>query len=256
MKTIYFIFTFSFNFTFFIKNQLLLFFQYFKNINKYVTYKLTIFIYKRNKKRKNMLNRIKFKKNSMFFLLLFNTTLGFCFTFNSSFKFNYKDYSNPKFKNSKILTPKTLADSTLNIKLSGVIENNRHLLEWTSISYNNNNVFEIEWSFDGKVFKKIASINTKKATKEMAKYEFRHHLLFVGTNYYRLKLVNLDHSFSYSNVIAMKHQTQTKQPIETLNELVDENIRFSRKTNLTPESIDFTDLIPNNYVSKTKNNDF
>lgn len=80
---------------------------------------------------------------------------------------------------------------------------NSVLLDWTTGSESNNRGFEIEYSIDGNNWKKIAFQASKAAEGNSVSplsYQFKHTDPVSGTNYYRLKQVDLDGKWKYSPV--------------------------------------------------------
>ena len=88
--------------------------------------------------------------------------------------------------------------------VDGVIQ-----LNWATASEINFDYFEIEYSTNGVSFQSIGIVqgavgdSYKKRT-----YQFNHVTPVVGNNYYRLKSVDLDHSFTYSKKIAVLFDEQ------------------------------------------------
>lgn len=73
-------------------------------------------------------------------------------------------------------------------------------LEWiTAIEYNTS-VFEIERSFDNKDFEKIATVQAAGTSNQNIRYQSKDEGLSGGYVYYRLKMIDLDGSFTYSKV--------------------------------------------------------
>ncbi|KAA5547400.1 T9SS type A sorting domain-containing protein [Adhaeribacter rhizoryzae] len=79
------------------------------------------------------------------------------------------------------------------------------LLTWSTASEKNNDYFELERSADGKTYAKIGQEKGKGTTNSRQMYTLRDNRASQGTYYYRLKQVDLDGTFTYSNVIAVKH---------------------------------------------------
>ncbi len=90
---------------------------------------------------------------------------------------------------------------------SGVKENGRNRLSWTTSSESNNKGFELERSADGKNFSSIGFIVTKadkgNSTTGLS-YGFTDENPIAGTNYYRLKQVDNDGRSNYSGVVILK----------------------------------------------------
>ena len=75
------------------------------------------------------------------------------------------------------------------------------MLKWTTASENNNSGFLIERSSNKVDFNEVAFINGKGTTTEVTDYEYNDNVTKPGTYYYRLKQIDFDGSFSYSNVV-------------------------------------------------------
>lgn len=88
--------------------------------------------------------------------------------------------------------------------LSGNAVDNIVHLNWKSINNTSAAYFEIQASPDGKHFTTIGTI-TKKSSADPALYSFMHDVqeLSLEHIYYRIKLVNIDHSSKYSNIIRL-----------------------------------------------------
>ncbi|MBC8173537.1 MAG: T9SS type A sorting domain-containing protein [Chitinophagales bacterium] len=74
-------------------------------------------------------------------------------------------------------------------------------LHWTTATELNSNRFDIEKSFDGKYFYKIGEADAAGNSHSELSYVFFDDDPFDGMNYYRLKLIDNDETFSFSNVI-------------------------------------------------------
>jgi len=74
------------------------------------------------------------------------------------------------------------------------------VLNWKTVGESNNYGFEVERSTDGKNFKKIGFISGAGSTNTAKSYEYRDTDVEVGTYYYRLKQIDTNGSFSYSDI--------------------------------------------------------
>lgn len=77
-------------------------------------------------------------------------------------------------------------------------------LNWQTITELNNKGFEVERSTDGVNFTKIGWIEGVGTTNSATNYAFNDNLPNNGMNYYRLKQVDFDGKFKYSNVVFAK----------------------------------------------------
>ncbi len=84
---------------------------------------------------------------------------------------------------------------------SGVSENGLIKLTWTTATETNNLGFEIEWSEDNKHFRNIDFVNGNGTTTSQSSYSYYFEKPVNGKNYFRLKQIDHDGSFEFSNVI-------------------------------------------------------
>jgi hypothetical protein len=83
------------------------------------------------------------------------------------------------------------------------------LLSWETATEINNDYFDVEWSTDGISFEKIGQVKGAGTTMENQSYEFLHQNPVTGNNYYRLKQVDFDGKFEYSNIVMVNYQLST-----------------------------------------------
>ena len=125
-----------------------------------------------------------------------------------------------------------------------------NLLTWQTASEINASHFEIERSDDGKSFEKIGAV---KAQGKAGNYEFIDKQAQVATVYYRLKNMDLDGTFAYSNVVSInnspKELTARVFP-NPFSEDLNIQVFTEKKQNLTIEVLDI--LGRQIYLSKTK----
>ncbi|ADY51044.1 hypothetical protein Pedsa_0462 [Pseudopedobacter saltans DSM 12145] len=76
---------------------------------------------------------------------------------------------------------------------------NRTVLTWKTANEINTQRFEIERSLDGKVFNVIGNVISKN-TNGVHSYSFKDETPAVGVNYYRLKQIDIDGKYTYSEV--------------------------------------------------------
>lgn len=74
------------------------------------------------------------------------------------------------------------------------------LLQWSTANEVNNDHFDIERSTDGTAFTKIGSVKGNSTTNTGHDYSFTDAATLTGLNYYRLKQVDADGKFHYSEV--------------------------------------------------------
>ncbi len=94
---------------------------------------------------------------------------------------------------------------------NGSIVDNKNRLEWTTLSEQNTDFFDIERATDGQTFASIGRVKAAGNASTPLKYAFDDEKTVSNINYYRLKTVDLDGSFTLSNTISLvKKQGKTK----------------------------------------------
>jgi hypothetical protein len=86
---------------------------------------------------------------------------------------------------------------------NAAIKNNKNTLAWTTASESNNAGFEVESSTTGSNFNKVGFVTTKAAngnSNSVLTYAFEDAKANKGTTYYRLKQVDFNGDFKYSDV--------------------------------------------------------
>lgn len=99
------------------------------------------------------------------------------------------------------------APITLPVKLTkfaAKAESNSVLLTWETSTELNSDKFTVERSADGHLFSPIGDVKAKGNSIQAINYSLRDKNPQGGTNYYRLKQVDLDGSFEYSYILPVK----------------------------------------------------
>lgn len=89
------------------------------------------------------------------------------------------------------------------VLFEGEISENTLKLYWQTASELNNEKFEIEESRDGRIFQKVGEINGYGTTSEKKDYDFIVERPQAGLNYFRLKQVDFDGGFGYSEIVSL-----------------------------------------------------
>ena len=77
------------------------------------------------------------------------------------------------------------------------------LLNWETAIELNNAYFQVEHSLDGRSFRSIGKVQGKGTAQSANVYQFEHRKPASGTNYYRLRQVDNDAKFEYSNMVGV-----------------------------------------------------
>ena len=89
------------------------------------------------------------------------------------------------------------------------LSNNKIQLDWVTASELENNFFAIEKSRDGRNFIQLAKETGFGTSNIVHKYQYTDDVPFTGINYYRLKQVDYNGTFVYSNIIVVNTATQS-----------------------------------------------
>jgi len=77
---------------------------------------------------------------------------------------------------------------------------NTIVLNWSTATELNNESFEIEYSSDGKIFEYLSEIPGAGTSYEINNYTYRHVNTSSGISYYRIKQIDFDGNYSYSEI--------------------------------------------------------
>ncbi|XZF16087.1 GEVED domain-containing protein [Chitinophagaceae bacterium MMS25-I14] len=86
------------------------------------------------------------------------------------------------------------------MSFSAEAKNNATELSWVTSSEKNSSYFDVERSTDGRTFSKIGSVDAQGTTELTHEYNYEDNSPASGINYYRLKSVDMDGSFRYTDV--------------------------------------------------------
>ena len=101
-------------------------------------------------------------------------------------------------------------------------EKNIISLSWSVAQQINNEKFIIEHSLNGSNFKPIGEIKGEGNTSHEINYDYIHQSPYIGVNYYRIKQVDYDGKYEYSNIASIEHQPTEKKLISVYpNPVVD-----------------------------------
>ncbi|MGI8950815.1 MAG: choice-of-anchor J domain-containing protein [Chitinophagaceae bacterium] len=89
------------------------------------------------------------------------------------------------------------------INFDGVLRNGQAILNWSTANEINNKGFEVQKSLDGQTFAAIGFVQGAGSSSNVSNYSFTDAKLLSGSDYYRLKQIDLDGRFSYSSVIKL-----------------------------------------------------
>ena len=118
------------------------------------------------------------------------------------------------------------------LSFTGKLQNENVKLNWSASFEQNSKGFEIEKSLDGINFRKIGFVAGAGNSNSTRNYSFTDPQLAVEFNYYRLKLVDIDNKFSYSDVVLVKNAFGKQDVYLAGNPITNSiNIQFAKTPN-------------------------
>jgi hypothetical protein len=101
----------------------------------------------------------------------------------------------PSSFNCLVTLPTSLLEFKARLESSGSVR-----LDWKTLKEDNVGEFIVERSVDGQTYEAIGRVTAKKTGNTIHTYYFNDYNPVEGTSYYRLKMVDSDDSFEYSNI--------------------------------------------------------
>jgi hypothetical protein len=91
------------------------------------------------------------------------------------------------------------------LNFNGILRNNETYLNWSTATEINNNGFEVQKSMNGQTFSRIGFVTGAGNSSLINNYSYTDAKVLSGSNYYRLKQIDLDGRFTYSPVIKLNN---------------------------------------------------
>lgn len=105
------------------------------------------------------------------------------------------------------------------VNFSGKVQGKQNRLYWTTATEQNNTGFEVQRSSDGYNFRGISFVKSKAANGNSTfehSYDFTDIAFSASANYYRLKQIDKDGKFSYSNIVVLRDENPVTDGTITL----------------------------------------
>jgi hypothetical protein len=123
--------------------------------------------------------------------------------------------------------------------LNGFNDKNVNVLEWRTATETNNDGFDVERSLDGKTFSSIGWVDGQHTTQVEQQYSFTDAAPSAGWNYYRLKQLDLDGKFNFSQLIPVSvSESLSLYPNPAQNHIYVSGLDFRN-----PVDVTITDLV-------------
>ena len=90
------------------------------------------------------------------------------------------------------------------LSFTGNQQDGKHILDWETVLEDDAAYFELQRSGTSSAFEKLGTIAAHDANTEEKQYQFVDQQPLVGNNFYRLKMVDKDQKFTYSNVVLLR----------------------------------------------------
>ncbi len=104
---------------------------------------------------------------------------------------------------ARFILPLTVLPIDL-LSFSGYTQENNHHLAWSTLTEENSSHFVLEHSPNAKQFLELGMVNAAGNSLTEKNYSFINKKPVVGNNFYRLKMVDIDKKYKYSNVVLLK----------------------------------------------------
>lgn len=144
-----------------------------------------------------------------------NTTPGITYYFRV-----YGFYGNLSSRGTFTLSRSASVTPINLLSFKGEHQNKSNVLIWATASEQNNNGFELQYSSDGVHFDKLSFISSKAINGNSSStltYQFNDARALSGNAYYRLKQIDVDGKFSYSNIVVLKGARSTALSLSNLH---------------------------------------
>lgn len=130
---------------------------------------------------------------------------------NSSTTNDFGDEIYPKTFAATVIMPVAWLYTNAKMDKEGVSIN------WATASEENNWKFEIEKSIDQKEWSTIGEVKGMGSSSMVSKYSFRDESVVNGTAYYRVKQIDFNGKYSYSDMVSVKAGIDNEEPTISYN---------------------------------------
>ncbi len=110
--------------------------------------------------------------------------------------------------------------------VTAVNERSQNTILWSTENEINNELFEIQHSYDGKEFRSIGAVLGSGTTSTSTKYEYVDENPNGSTNYYRIKQIDFDGNFDFSKVVVARTNFYSEYQLEFAPNPVQDELRL------------------------------
>lgn len=102
--------------------------------------------------------------------------------------------------------------------------------------------FEVERSADGQIFHKIGRVKAAGSSNSLVSYSFVDHSPFLGDNLYRLKMIDVDGSYEYTNIEVVNFTSDSDFSVAYYPNPVQDVVTVSASQDLTGYTLTVKDI--------------
>jgi hypothetical protein len=121
-------------------------------------------------------------------------------------------------------------------QFTGINKNGKNQLNWATATEINTDYFDIEYSMDSKNFKSIGRAKAAGQSTSPLTYAFEDENSLQKINYYRLKTVDFDGSFSLSNTVTIVSNNKSFQPLKLFPSIVSNTLNLTYEADGKPSN--------------------
>jgi len=122
---------------------------------------------------------------------------------------------------------------------------------WTTSQETNASYYGVERSADGSTWQTLGTVKAKGFSSTTTNYQYKDANPINGTNYYRLRMVDLDGKYKYSNVVSVSSDAKTESLViynNPFTDMIRVKVNIPSADNLV---ITVTDIIGKTYLRQT-----
>jgi len=138
----------------------------------------------------------------------------------------------------------------LNLKAT-LLANQKGLIEWTTSSEINNNYFEVEKMESFNHFNVIGKVKGAGNSTQINNYSLIDDNVKIGTNYYRLKQIDFNGTFTYSDIVSLYKDNERIVLMYPNPSITSVTINISEVSSISPAEITFINALGQEVLKTT-----
>ncbi len=138
------------------------------------------------------------------------------------------------------------------VSFDGFMNSDRTIdLEWVVATQLNNSHFEVQYSRDGEDYRVIDIVKGSGTTSDMEVFVYTHNTPSYGKNYYRLKQIDFDGVYEYSEIVTVNFESERVANVFP-NVLFGDQIMLELNSEVDGTEIDISIVSMNGFVHQTE----